>query len=231
MPNTDTTGPTKLRAKASEIEVLQWTGDNVSEMETFAGVMFHYDGDLGDDSASILTAQHSEWRTLYVGNYAVRNSVGGFEILDEGTLIVRYETVTPAGQQPWDYLKGGDEDCAEGACEDFYDEEGKSTGIEQCSHVTSAVANFGDVYIREHLESAVLELRDAMKRGTYDVPELLEQLDGAVYDIATGFDDDVNEIGRGGRKLDKSRLYAEVVADYRAEMEALAKSIPTGVKS
>lgn len=94
------TTPTRYRVKSAIVEVLEWTGTNISAMEAFAGVSFDYDADAdgGDDRAQILTAKHSSWTPLYPGNYVVRGTTGGFFILDADDLAEKYE---PAETNPF----------------------------------------------------------------------------------------------------------------------------------
>jgi hypothetical protein len=214
--------PTTYRVRAADVQVLQWTGENITEMEAFAGLMFSWDE---EQHARILTSWGA-WAILDPGRFVVCGVTGAFWIIDADALADNYEIPVPEGQQPWDCVRYAlGEECAEGECEDFFTEDGQPTGIEMCSHAEPAVATFGDVYIRERLETAVHELRASMKRGDYDIAGLLEMLDGSLYGIVSRFDEDVSEIGRGGRDLHKTRLYADVVADYRAEMEALGNAI------
>jgi hypothetical protein len=227
-----TAGVTTYRVKNADVQVLEWTGSNVDEMRAFAGLMFDiYEEDepVGDDRAAIMTAKHSAWKTIYPGQFAALGPAGFF-ILDAHDLAERYELPVPEGQHPWDYWTGGGEECGEGDCEDYYDEAGQLTGIEQCSHVKPAVATFGDRWVRERLEYLLHELRGAMKRGE-DIEAVAEMLDAGVYEAARQFDDEVSEVGRGER-LENRRLFAEVIAENLIEVQmAQAVAVEYGIAS
>ena len=85
--------------KQQTIDALQWTGDNVKEMQEFAGDHFSDDA-CGwcdpcacEDRASILVREGHRWRSLYVGDYVVQYSSESFSIMSQDELERDYVKV------------------------------------------------------------------------------------------------------------------------------------------
>ncbi|MFD7996870.1 hypothetical protein [Streptomyces mexicanus] len=96
---------TRYRKKPVEVDTIQWTGDNETDVQAFTGRQNFYaldDADrAGSDdpeaTATVYDKLHSTWVLVYTGQHIVRGVKGEFYPIAEDVLAETYE---PADSAP-----------------------------------------------------------------------------------------------------------------------------------
>ncbi|MEU9891371.1 hypothetical protein AB0M95_02105 [Sphaerisporangium sp. NPDC051017] len=91
-------GVHRFRKRPVEVEAVQWRGDNVAELVSFAGFRFRtvvagaHGGDT-DVTAEVLDVLHSTWVGIKTGQWVIRGVKGEFYPIDGEVLQETYEPV------------------------------------------------------------------------------------------------------------------------------------------
>lgn len=90
----------RVRKKPVEVTAVQWTGDNVDELEWWTGNLFDRlgpeDSFYSDDpeaTAQIFDKLHSTWILMYTGDWVVRGVAGEFHPVRNSVFVDTYEKV------------------------------------------------------------------------------------------------------------------------------------------
>lgn len=89
----------RYRKKPVEVEAVRWTGQNVEELQAFAGERFeHLDlEDREDDAdAGIFDVLHSTWVKVYPGQWVIKGVAGEFYPCAHDVFQQTYEPVLVA---------------------------------------------------------------------------------------------------------------------------------------
>lgn len=95
---------TRYRRRPAEVDAIQWTGDNATQLTAFAGTRFAETApedrtDNPDATAALLETEHESWFDLEPGDWVVRRS-GVFEALGPEEFADLYEpAVSPVDGQ------------------------------------------------------------------------------------------------------------------------------------
>ncbi|MEV0090410.1 hypothetical protein [Streptomyces sp. NPDC050738] len=95
----------RFRARVVEVEAIQWSGTNTTELAAFAGDRFTATNAADRSSApnSNATFQETDYKApfdLVVGDWVVRGEGGWFGVLDDEEFTNRYEPLAAAGAVP-----------------------------------------------------------------------------------------------------------------------------------
>lgn len=91
---------TRYRKRPVEVDTIQWTGSNETEVQTFAGGASNFyalddaDRENSDDpeaTATVYDKLHSTWILVYTGQHIVRGVTGEFYPIAEDVLAETYE--------------------------------------------------------------------------------------------------------------------------------------------
>lgn len=87
--------PVAYRRKPAEATALQWIGpESADAMSAFLGADFMYDPEgEGEDVAALCSSKHSNWVSLYAGDWAVRGEDGSLRKLDADDFGEQFEAV------------------------------------------------------------------------------------------------------------------------------------------
>jgi len=146
-------------------------------------------------------------------------------------LPINFPEPTPTAAQqpkPWEYIRGP-EGCANGDrdCDEYWHDDGTDRPeVEWCSHVEHRVATFADVEARQRLEWLLADIRDVVKVRTDETAvEVLDLVQSQVYALVCALGE--IDLSMGGGKaagVGDARIYVDVCARERVEMEALSRN-------
>ena len=90
----------RFKSKPTEIEAVQFTGDNEAEVIDFAGNCFNVlskeDRENCEDpeaTAAVFDDLHSTWVLVYTGNWIIKGTKGEFYPCDEEVFAEKYEAM------------------------------------------------------------------------------------------------------------------------------------------
>ncbi|MFG2277550.1 hypothetical protein ACGFNQ_02530 [Streptomyces asoensis] len=93
----------RRRKKPVEVDTIQWTGDNETDVQAFTGGASHFyaldndDRENSDDpeaTATVYDKLHSTWVLVYTGQHIVRGVKGEYYPIAEDVLAETYEPVS-----------------------------------------------------------------------------------------------------------------------------------------
>ena len=101
-----TTAPARFRKKPVEIEAIQWTGNNLADVQAFTGPA-HFgavppeDRDPDPDmTAEVYDKLHSTWVHVYDGQWIIRGVKGELYPVAADVFAETYDRVEAAGSAP-----------------------------------------------------------------------------------------------------------------------------------
>jgi hypothetical protein len=86
--------PERFRKRPVEVEAIQWTGDNLAEVQEFTGGLFRTIVSVTDFTAQVHDKLHDTWVDLKTGQWVIRGVLGEFYPIDERVLADTYERVS-----------------------------------------------------------------------------------------------------------------------------------------
>lgn len=90
-----TDSPDRYRLISTEVEAIQWTGDNEQELIAFAGHNFSYihpdDRDDDPDATGSYLNKYSAWKLMYDNDYLVKYSNGTFQAFQPEKFTTTFE--------------------------------------------------------------------------------------------------------------------------------------------
>jgi hypothetical protein len=93
-------GPGTFRKRPIEVEALQWTGDNLPEMRSFAGDNFEVRVDPGEHypeaTGRVFDHLHRTWIFVQTHDWVVRDGHGAFYPVRDAVFKEIYEKVVEA---------------------------------------------------------------------------------------------------------------------------------------
>jgi len=81
----------RFRKRPVVIEAVQWTGDNLAELDAFTGLRFRAPF---QDLAQVFDVLHDTWVKVAVGQWVIKGVKGEFYPCDDEVLQATYEEVT-----------------------------------------------------------------------------------------------------------------------------------------
>ncbi|MFF7485609.1 hypothetical protein ACFZBC_08935 [Streptomyces luteogriseus] len=100
---------TRYRKRPVEVDTIQWTGDNETEVQAFTGGASKFyalddaDRENSDDpeaTATVFDELHSTWVLVYTGQHIVRGVKGEFSPIAEDVLAETYELAAEPDESP-----------------------------------------------------------------------------------------------------------------------------------
>lgn len=89
------TTPARYRKITTEVEAIQWTGDNATAVIAFAGTNFvPLDEPCDDDAdatASVFESRHWTWALIHTGDWIIRDAAGQLSRCREWEFPETYE--------------------------------------------------------------------------------------------------------------------------------------------
>ena len=83
----------KYRTKPCEIEAIQWTGDNLSEIREFVGESLEYEVSANTNDVIVYIKTLEGYMRASIGRYVIKGTIGEFYPCKEEVFLQKYEKV------------------------------------------------------------------------------------------------------------------------------------------